>query len=174
MADPNPTDMFKTATSAGTEMLQKFARAAADTQTNMLNDFTKRFAELKFPTAITDNHALMAAHRRNMEALAAANKLAMEGAHAVARRNMEIMQQTLAELSTHVRELASADSPQTKAARQAELVKKSYEHAVANIKELSDLIQRSNAEAVSVLNGRVQEAMEEVQSLLEKAGEKSP
>ena len=37
----------------------------------------------------------VAANRRNIETLTAANRVAMEGAQAVARRNMEIMQQNL-------------------------------------------------------------------------------
>jgi phasin family protein len=81
---------------------------------------------------------------------------------------MEIMQQTMTELSEHVKELATSESPQAKAARQAELVKKSYERAVANIRELSDLIQRSNTEALQVLNERFKEAMDEIKILIEK------
>ena len=70
--------------------------------------------------------------------------------------------------------LTHAESPQAKAARQAELVKKSYERAVANIKDLSDLIQRSNAEALGVLSDRFTEAMDEVKLLLEKAEHPKP
>ena len=104
-----------------------------------------------------------------MEVLSNANRLALEGAQAVARRHMEIMQQTMTELSEHVRELATSESPQAKAARQADLVKKSYERAVANIRDLSDLIQRSNGEALAVLSERFKEAMDEVRGLLEKS-----
>jgi len=82
---------------------------------------------------------------------------------------MEIMQQTMTEFSENARELNAAETPQAKAARQAELVKKSYERALANIKDLSDLIQRSNAEALHVLSDRFKEALDEVKTLLEKA-----
>jgi phasin family protein len=132
-------------------------------------EMTKRFSELRFPSMIPDSSALMAAHRRNMEVLSAANRLALEGAQAVARRHMEIMQQTMTEFTEHARELSHADTPQAKAARQAELVKKSYERAVANIKDLSDLIQRSNAEALHVLSDRFTEAMDEIKVLIEKS-----
>jgi phasin family protein len=137
-------------------------------------EMTKRFSELRFPSMIPDGSALMAAHRRNMEVLSNANRLALEGAQAVARRHMEIMQQSMTEFTEHARELTHAESPQAKAARQAELVKKSYERAVANIKDLSDLIQRSNAEALAVLSERFTEAMDEVKLLLEKAEHPKP
>ena len=135
----------------------------------MLAEMTRRFTEIRFPTMLPDSGALLAAHRRNMEVLSNANRLALEGAQAVARRHMEIMQQTMTELSEHVREISASETPQARAVRQAELVKTSYEHAVANIKDLSDLIQRSNAEALHVLSDRFREAMDEIKGLLEKA-----
>ncbi len=136
---------------------------------SILTEMTRRFTEMRFPTMIPDSSALLAAHRRNMEVLSNANRLALEGAQAVARRHMEIMQQTMTELSEHMRELAVPETPQAKAARQADLVRKSYERAVANIRDLSDLIQRSNGEALSVLSERFKEAMDEVKGLLEKS-----
>ena len=63
------------------------------------------------------------AQRRNMEVLSAANRVALEGAQTVAKRHMEIMQQTVAEMTEAMREMASPDSPQVKAARQAEMLK---------------------------------------------------
>ena len=61
------------------------------------------------------------------------------------------------------------ETPQIKAAKQAELLKQTYERAVANMKEISDLIQHSNAEAVKLLNARFSEAMAEVKALAEKS-----
>lgn len=130
-------------------------------------DFTKLFGEMKLP-AMPDMEAFVAAHRRNIETLTAANRVAMEGAQAVARRNMEIMQQNLAELTDCMTALASAEGPQAKAAKQAELLKLAYERAVANMQELRDLIQQSNAEALALLNKRFAEAMDEVKALAEK------
>jgi phasin family protein len=130
-------------------------------------DFTKFFSEMKLP-ALPDMDAFVSANRRNMEAITAANRIALEGAQAVARRHMEIMQQSMAEMTEAVRVLAAPDAPQAKAARQAELLKTIYEHAVNNIKELGDLIQKSNAEAIALLNTRFTEAMDEVKALAEK------
>jgi phasin family protein len=131
-------------------------------------DFTKLFAELKFP-AVPNMEAFVTASRRNMETLTAANRIAMEGAQAVARRHMEIVQQGMAELSDAVRSLSTAEGPQAKAARQAELMKHAYERAVGNIREISDLIQKSNDEALRLLNQRFIEAMDEIKALAEKS-----
>jgi phasin family protein len=131
-------------------------------------EFGKLFADMKLP-ALPDMEAFVSASRRNMETLTAANRVALEGAQAVARRHMEIVQQSMAELTEAVRALSSVESPQAKAAKQAELLKQAYEHAVGNLKEISDLIQQSNAEAVKLLNARFAEAMDEIKTLADKA-----
>ncbi|HTW26347.1 MAG TPA: phasin family protein [Acetobacteraceae bacterium] len=146
------------------------ARAATEAGTRMMGEFTRMLSEMKLP-AMPDVQSLMAAHRRNLETLSAANRVALEGAQAVARRHMEIMQQTMAELSETVQAVADADGPQAKAAKQAELLKRAYEHAIANMRELSDLIQRANGEALEVLNHRFLEAMDEMKALMQKAGQ---
>ena len=79
------------------------------------------------------------------------------------------MQQSMAEMSEAVRSISGAEAPQAKAARQAELIKQGYEHAVANMKELSDLIQRSNQEALALLSRRFTEAMDEIKAIAQKA-----
>jgi phasin family protein len=131
-------------------------------------DFSKLFAEMKFP-ALPDMEAFVAASRRNMETLTAANRVALEGAQAVARRHMEIMQQNMSEMTEAMRAMATVEAPQAKAAKQAELLKAAYERAVANMKELGDLIQQSNAEAVKLLNTRFTEAMDEIKLLAAKS-----
>jgi len=132
-------------------------------------DFTRIFSDMKLP-AMPDMEAFVSASRRNMEVITAANRIALEGAQAVARRHMEIMQQGMTEMTEAVRALATTDAPQAKAAKQAELLKLAYERAVANMKEIGDLIQRSNAEAIGLLNQRFAEAMDEVKALAAKAG----
>ena len=131
-------------------------------------EFGKLFAGMKLP-ATPDMEAFIAASRRNIETLTAANRVALEGAQAVARRHMEIMQQSMGELTEAVRAMSSMDAPQAKAAKQAELLKNAYERAVSNLKEIGDLIQHSNAEAVKLLNTRFVEALDEVKALAEKS-----
>ena len=132
------------------------------------SDFTKLFATMKMP-AMPDMDAFVAASRRNMEVLTAANRIALEGAQAVARRHMEIMQQNMAEMSSALQSMSAHDTPQAKAARQADLLKQAYEHSVSNMKEIGDLIQQSHAEAMTLLNKRFAEAMDEVKALADKS-----
>ena len=54
----------------------------------------------------------MASYQRNLEALAAANRIAMEGAQAVGRRQLEIIQETIAELTDTMTALGSITTPE--------------------------------------------------------------
>jgi len=130
-------------------------------------DFKKLLGDMKLPAA-PDMEAVLAAHKRNLEALTEANRVALEGAQAVARRHMEILQSTMSGLTETLKDLSTTGTPTSRAAKQTELLKQAYENAVANTKELGDLIQKSNAEAMSKLNTRVSEAMTEMQTLFGK------
>src|SRR5689334_23377938 len=83
-----------------------FAQARSGIE-DFSNDFSKMFADMKLP-AVPDMETLLTAHRRNLEVLSAANRIALEGAQAVAKRHMEMMQQTMAELSESMRTLAAS------------------------------------------------------------------
>lgn len=130
-------------------------------------DITKIMAEFKLPAV--DVEALVTAQRKNLETLSTANRLALEGMQAVARRNMEIVQQAVADLTEAMKALAAAEAPPAKAARQAELLKSSYEKAVQNIRELQDMIQKMSHDTMGVLNRRVAEALDELKAMMEKA-----
>jgi phasin family protein len=150
-----------------------FSQVLHDAQ-RAVQDFGRMFADLKPPVA-ADTEALMAAYRRNMDALSAASRVALDGAQAVARRHLEIMQQSMAELSETMRSLAAPGaSPQAGIAGQGELLRQAYERAAANIRELGELIQRSNGEALDLLNKRFAEAAEEVKALSAKATSHKP
>ncbi|MGI9129685.1 MAG: phasin family protein [Roseomonas sp.] len=127
-------------------------------------DMTKFFAEFRTP-AMPDMTELAKAQQKNLEAITAANKVALEGARAVAERHMQIMQQSMAEMQDALRSMASPGDPQQQAAKQAEMAKAAYERATAQMQELADLIQKSSGEALSVLHARFAEAMEEVKKL---------
>ncbi|MCU0944734.1 MAG: TIGR01841 family phasin [Rubritepida sp.] len=132
------------------------------------DEMMRIFASMKMPT-MDDFHAMAEAQKRNMEAMVTANRVALEGAQAVARRNLEIMQQTMGEMAEAMKSFATLDgTPATKAAQQADVMKVGYERAMNSMKELADLIQKSNGEALEVLNRRFTEAMEEARRMMQK------
>ncbi len=125
-------------------------------------DVTKMMSEFKIPGV--DMDSLLAAQRKNIEALTAANKVAFEGMQAVATRQTEILRQTMEEMSQMMSELMQAGSPEDRVAKQAEFAKSVFEKALANMKEIADMITRANTEAADLINQRVSATLEELKS----------
>jgi phasin family protein len=123
-------------------------------------DISKFVGEFKVPGL--DVESLVASQRKNIEALTQANKLAFEGVQAVFKRQVEILRQTLEESSTIAKELVEAGTPQEKAVRQTELAKDAFERALANSRELSEIIAKSNSEAFELLNKRFSQVLDEI------------
>ncbi|MCK6452630.1 MAG: TIGR01841 family phasin [Alphaproteobacteria bacterium] len=124
-------------------------------------DLTKVMAEFKMPSF--DVEALIQAQRKNFEAFVAANQLAVEGIQAVAKRQADIARETIEELTKASRDLGSAtQAPDARMAKQVELAKSGYEKALANLRELSEMMLKSNNDAFGVINKRITEALDEV------------
>ena len=129
-------------------------------------DITKMMADFKVPGI--DMDAMMQAQRKNIEALTAANQLAMEGVQAVAHRQMEILRQTMEEASKTVQGMMSAGTPEEGAAKQAELIKTAFEKALTNMTEMAEMIARSNYEAADVLSKRISATLDEIKAAAAK------
>lgn len=128
--------------------------------------FEEIFAQFKVPGVEFDD--MIAAHRKNVEAITQANQLAVEGLQTAFQRQNEIMQQIVTDSTTLARDLLSEGTPEDKAIAHAERVKKSYETTLSNLKELGDIVANANQEAAEVINKRVAETLTEVKSSLEK------
>jgi len=130
-------------------------------------DFTKIFSEFQIPGF--DMTSLIATQRRNLEAVNAANQLAVEGVQAVLRRQAEIMRQMVEESSIVMREMMAAGAPEQKIAQQTDLVKAAFEKALANLREMTEMVAKSNSEAPDVLTKRIGESLTELKSSVQSA-----
>lgn len=125
-------------------------------------DYNKMLADLKLPGV--DMEAMLNNQRKNIEALTAANQKFVQGMQAVARRQSELLAQAMADMSAAAQQIASAGDPQQATAKQAELTRQSFEKALTNMRELAELINKSNTETFEIINQRVSEILEELQS----------
>ena len=130
-------------------------------------DVSKAFADFKMPGV--DMESLLNAQKKNIAALTQANQHAVEGVQALVQRQVEILQQAMKGAVDAAKEVASAGGPKEAAAKQAELARAAFEHAVSNMREMAEMVGKSSNQAFSVITKRVAEGLEE---LKEKA--KSP
>jgi len=129
-------------------------------------DVGKTFAGFAFPGFDVDT--LIAAQRKNFEALTLANQVAVEGIQALVKRQVEIASAAIEEASAAVKELTVPGGAEEKIAQNAALVKASYEKALAASRELTELVAKTNDEAFAVLNKRFTESIEEFRDFATK------
>ncbi|MBI1272601.1 MAG: phasin family protein [Alphaproteobacteria bacterium] len=138
-----------------------------ETDFSKFMDVSKMMSDFKMPDMGFE--AVMAAQRKNVEALAAANQLAFEGFQALARRQSEMVRETVQETSSLMNDAMGSGAPEDKMTRQADLAKQTLEKSLNNIKELSELLAKANYEAVEVLSNRMREGLEEMRGLVDEA-----
>ena len=134
------------------------------------NDITKMLADFKVPGV--DVESMVASQRKNIEALTEANQLVIAGVQAVMKRQAEILKASMEEARSVASEIMVPGSPEAKAAKQAEVVQTAFQAALANMKELADLVTKSNTEAANVISKRVAEGLDEIKSAVVKAAKK--
>lgn len=130
------------------------------------NDFSKVYEQ--FQAAPFDLKAIMEAQRKNVQAFTDAQQVAMESFQALAQRQTEIISQMVEDQSQVAKELMGEGTPESKIAKNADLFKKIYERTVSSMRELSDMVSKSNVEASNIINKRVSAGMSELKSALEK------
>ena len=123
-------------------------------------EFSNALKQYKLPNVDLDS--VVASQKKNVEALTSANRVAFEGLQAVARRQAEILQETMNEASKAVDALAKAGSPPEIAAKQAELIKSAFERALSNMRELAELVAKSNQDATNTVNSRIAASLDEI------------
>jgi len=129
-------------------------------------DVQKMFADFKMPGV--DVPALLNAQQKNIAALTQANQHAVEGLEALARRQREILQQAIKGAADAAKQVVTAGGPKEAAAKQAELAKAAFEQAVANMREMAEMVSNSSNKAFDVISKRVAEGLEELKERAQK------
>ena len=136
------------------------------TQQSILEMFTKLGQDLKIPSV--DMEKIIAHHRKNLEALSASGKAAAEGAAAFAAKQREIVEAAIKDIQAAAQNFKMPGSPQEAMAAQSEFAKRSIDAAIQNTKDLAELVQKSNQDAMRIIQDRMKESFEEIKSSFTK------
>ena len=129
-------------------------------------DFSKIAGEFKFP--MVNMESIVETNRKNFAAMTTLGTSAVESIKTIATRQGDMMRSAMEDLSKHGSDVLSAATVEEKTAKQIDFVKKSYDVALANAKELGELYTKTQAEAVSALSERIAELTEEVKAAIAK------
>jgi phasin family protein len=134
-------------------------------------NFTEMFDPRKYMDQFQmpglDNKGLMEAHRKNIEAVTEANRVAFEGAQAMARRQTEIVREAMDEAAKAMTQVQGAGSNEERVAKQTEIAKNAFETALKHARELAEMSAKSQNEALELLNKRVAESFDEMRDSMQ-------
>ena len=128
--------------------------------------FRKIGEQLKVPSF--DMTKIMEHHQKNFEAMTRSWQAMAGGVTAIASKQREIFEATVKDVTEMAKDFKPTGSPQDILTKQTEFAKKAMEAAIANTRDIAELVQKSGTEAVTIIHGRMKESYEEIKSTLEK------
>ena len=149
------TIVRRSATPAG-----KSAGAKRATALPTLADLGKLVGRLQLPGI--DLKAIVESQRKDMEALAEANRQAFEGIKALAQRRNEILKEALTEWQAAMKDATGKDA----LSKNAERARQGVKQAVDRFRELAEMEAETRRKSWKVLQDRFQENLQNLQNLL--------
>jgi phasin family protein len=137
-----------------------------DAGQNFTEMFQKLGEQLKVPSF--DMTKIMEHHQKNIDAMSRSWQAMASGATAVANKQREIFEGAMKEVAEMARDYKPGGSPQEMFTKQAEFGKKAMEAAIANTRDITELVQKSGSDALKIIHERMQESYEEIRGSLEK------
>ena len=133
-----------------------------DPMNNPFPDIAKLMEQFKVPGL--DVSKIVEAQRKDIEALTQANQAAYAGVQELAKRQTEILQETMAEWQAALSQAGGGDSANM--ARQAAMAQQAFGKAFTNMRELAEMAAKSQTQAWEVMQKRFQENLAEFRNLM--------
>jgi phasin family protein len=130
------------------------------------NSFFDGWLKLVTPFSPNSKHfsQMCTFHWRSLEATTQVTQLATESLNAVLHRQIEIVNSLARDSADSVRQLTSTEAPEERIVLQADLVKAGFDKGLTNLRQMSDILVKANAEAGDVLAKRVGESLAELKT----------
>jgi phasin family protein len=135
-------------------------------KTNDMFKNLKSFGEFKAPNM--DTSKLAQAGRRSFETASAAGQTAVENMQAITRRQAALARNQVETVLKSSKDMMSNGSPEINSGKQIEMVRGIMEGSLNNMREISEMVTKSNFEMFDVFN---RHATEQLDGL---AGNKKP
>lgn len=129
-------------------------------------EFDKLFDQAKMPGF--DMEAMVSAHQKNVSALVEANKAVMAGYQELYKRQVSLVEESLAKAKDQILEMQSQPMSSDQLTKNLESVKSAFDRISTDIRELAELAQQANAQAFEIVKGRFEEAVGEFRKAAEK------
>jgi phasin family protein len=138
----------------------------ADAPQYFTDMFTKLGEQLKVPAL--DVGKIMEHHQKNIDAMTRSWQAMASGAPAVAGKQREVVERTIQHCTDMAKEYKPTGSPQEIFAKQTEFATRAMEAAIANTRDIAELVQKSGADALKIIQDRMRESYDEIRAGLER------
>lgn len=138
----------------------------ADTPNSFMDMFKNLGEQLKVPSL--DMSKIMEHHQKNLEAMTKSWQAMAGGATEIAMKQREVFDAAVKDVTAMVQQYKPVGSPQEIMAKQGEFAKKAMEAAITNTRDIAELVQKSSAEAMRIVQERMKESYEDIKTGLEK------
>ncbi|WP_416899315.1 MAG: phasin family protein [Minwuia sp.] len=136
------------------------------TPANPFADFSNALKDMKLPAF--DMDAFVQMQKKNVEAMTAANQIALDGMRALFERQVQIAQNSVEEAQAAIR-VAAESKGQVDVQSQIEAARAAMEKAQLNIRELSEMATKSQTEIMDILQKRMMESVDEMKNQFGKS-----
>ena len=137
-----------------------------DAGQNFTDMFQKLGEQLKVPSF--DMTKIMEHHQKNLDAMTKSWQAMASGASEIAQKQRAVFEEAVKDVTEMVKEYKPGGSAQEIVAKQSEFAKKAMEAAIANTRDIAELVQKSSAEAFKIVQDRMKESYEEIKANVEK------
>ena len=125
-----------------------------------LFDFQSIFHNAKIPGFDID--AIIAAQKKNVEAVVGANQTVTEGFQAITKRQLKVAQTMVQDTGVRMADLMGDTALRERMAKQAELAKSGIEQAAQSMREVSEVLGKAQTEAFALIKRRMDESLDEI------------
>lgn len=121
------------------------------------------------PFPLLDGERMIAAQQRNLDAWASAGQIVVDGVKAIAQRQSEMVQSSVDQWVAQGQGAFNGKPADFKPADQIATAKSSYEAAISNARELTEIAMKAQSEAVDVLTRCLMANIDALKSLAKAA-----
>ena len=140
--------------------MSKDTQAAA----NPFGDLNSLLGQFTIPGV--DMSTFIDARRKNVQALADANKAAYEAMQALAQTQTQMLTHAMQGVQQSAQDLSTGKVAATDTARQSELARDAWQKMLADMTQLAEMAQKSQVDALASLSLRTKENMDEMKKAL--------
>jgi phasin family protein len=133
---------------------------------NFIDMFKNLGEQLKIPSF--DMNKIMEHHQKNLEAMTKSWQTMAAGAGELATKQRAIFEEAVKDVTAMVQQYKPGGSPQEIMAKQTEFAKKAMEAAIANTRDIAELVQKSSTDAFKIVQDRMKESYDEIRANVEK------